>query len=68
MKNHIPNTLTCCNLLCGCISVYLASKLCFSGAFAMILLAAVFDFLDGFVARLLKVSSEIGKELDSLAD
>lgn len=69
MKRHIPNALTCCNLLCGALSV-----ICvvydgnFAVAFALILMGAVFDFLDGFMARLLGVSSPIGKELDSLAD
>ena len=68
MKKHIPYTLTCCNLLCGCLSIYFSAIDRFDLAFCLILLAAVFDFFDGFVARLLKVSSEIGKELDSLAD
>lgn len=68
MKKHIPNAITCCNLLCGCTATYLA----FGGrpelAGAFILLAAVFDFFDGWSARKLGVSSPIGKELDSLAD
>lgn len=65
---HIPNTITCCNLISGCI----ATAYAFSGdvkvALMFIILGAVFDFFDGMVARLLHVSSPIGKELDSLAD
>ena len=68
MKKHIPNAITCCNLICGCIATCFA----FSGQPAMallfIVLGAVFDFFDGMTARLLGVSSPIGKELDSLAD
>ena len=68
MKKHIPNTITCCNLISGCIATYFAfmgdSKL----ALLFIVIGAVFDFFDGMVARLLHVSSPIGKELDSLAD
>ena len=64
----IPNLLTCCNLFCGCagiVAVYHSDLILASW---MILLAVVFDFLDGFVARLLNSTSPIGKELDSLAD
>jgi len=68
MKKHIPNFITCLNLFSGCVSTYLAFKGNYQGAFAAILLAAVFDFLDGFAARLLKAYSPMGKELDSLAD
>ena len=68
MKKHIPNAITCCNLICGCIATCFA----FSGqpalALLFIVLGAVFDFFDGMTARLLGVSSPIGKELDSLAD
>jgi CDP-diacylglycerol---serine O-phosphatidyltransferase len=65
---HIPNTITCLNLLCGCLAVLsILSGKPLVGAF-LIILGAVFDFFDGFAARLLKVSSPIGKELDSLAD
>lgn len=67
IKKYIPNFITCLNLLCGCIGiVYSFTDLRVSSY--MIFLACVFDFLDGFAARLLKVSSPIGKELDSLAD
>lgn len=68
MKKHIPNTITCCNLICGCIATGFALKGDLAMAMAFIVMGAVFDFFDGFVARLLKVSSTIGKELDSLAD
>jgi CDP-diacylglycerol---serine O-phosphatidyltransferase len=68
MKRHIPNALTCGNLLCGCIGIVEAFHNNLLLSCALIGLAAIFDFLDGFVARLLHVSSPIGKELDSLAD
>jgi CDP-diacylglycerol---serine O-phosphatidyltransferase len=68
MKKHIPNFITCLNLFSGCVAAYLAFKGKYTGAFGAILLAAVFDFLDGFAARLLKAYSPMGKELDSLAD
>lgn len=60
--------LTCCNLLCGAVAVYMATQHLYAVSFGLIAAAAVFDFADGFVARLLHVSSPIGKELDSLAD
>ena len=71
MKKHLPNALTCLNLLCGC----LALTFIFSsrpnglmlGAY-LIGIAAVADFFDGLLARALRVSSPIGKDLDSLAD
>ena len=68
MKKHIPNTITCCNLISGCIATYFAFQGDFRLALLFIVLGAVFDFFDGMVARLLHVSSPIGKELDSLAD
>ena len=68
MKKHIPNFITCLNLLSGCIAVWYAFNGNYEGAFIAILLSAVFDFLDGFAARLLKAYSALGKELDSLAD
>ncbi len=64
----IPNTITCCNLLSGGVSVALSFSGEFQYAFIMILIAAVFDFLDGLSARALGAYSAIGKELDSLAD
>ena len=68
MKKHIPNTITCCNLISGCIATYFAFQSDFMLALFFIVVGAVFDFFDGMVARLLHVSSPIGKELDSLAD
>lgn len=94
IKNHLPNALTCLNLLCGCVALslifknddpmrmflfeksngiepsyfpavrykYLVDAAYFIG------IAAIADFFDGFVARALRVSSPIGKDLDSLAD
>lgn len=68
MIRHLPNFLTCCNLLCGCLGIVF----CLEGrnipAAYFVLASGVFDFFDGFAARALKVSSPIGKELDSLAD
>ena len=68
IKKHIPNTITCCNLISGCIATYYAFRSDFDIALLFIIIGAVFDFFDGMSARLLKVSSPIGKELDSLAD
>lgn len=68
MRRHIPNTITCCNLISGCISVVFAIWGEFEQALLFIIIGAVFDFFDGMSARLLGVSSPIGKELDSLAD
>ncbi len=68
MKRYIPNTLTCGNLVSGCIATVYA--LCGDAKLALlwIVVGAAFDFFDGMSARLLGVSSPIGKELDSLAD
>ena len=68
MKKHIPNAITCCNLICGCLAILAALLLDAKIALSLIVLGAVFDFFDGMTARLLHVSSPIGKELDSLAD
>ena len=68
LKKHIPNTITCCNLISGCIATYCAFQGDFLMALLFIIIGAVFDFFDGMSARLLGVSSPIGKELDSLAD
>lgn len=68
MKKHIPNAITCLNLFSGCLALYFA----FQGELVitayLVGIAAVFDFLDGMVARVMKAYSEIGKQLDSLAD
>lgn len=65
---HIPNFITSLNLVSGSLAVIFAvdGHLIWAGVF--ICLAAVFDFMDGFAARLLKAYSDIGKQLDSLAD
>ena len=68
MLRHLPNFLTCCNLLCGCFGIVLLLEGRGWPAAWFVWAACVFDFLDGFAARALKVSSPIGKELDSLAD
>ena len=68
IKKYIPNFLTSINLLLGAVGTYLAiigrpdfTAIC-------ILLAAIFDFFDGFAARLLNAYSDVGKDLDSFAD
>ncbi|MDO4880308.1 MAG: CDP-alcohol phosphatidyltransferase family protein [Capnocytophaga sp.] len=68
MKKHIPNFLTLLNLFCGLIALQYASIGYFKGTLFWIFLGIVFDFFDGFVARMLKVSSPLGLQLDSLAD
>ncbi len=68
MRKHIPNSITCCNLISGCIATYWAFQGQYELALLFIVIGAVFDFFDGMSARLLGVSSPIGKELDSLAD
>lgn len=65
---HLPNALTCGNLLSGCIGIIYTIHDSATYAPWFVWAACVFDFLDGFIARALKVSSPIGKELDSLAD
>ncbi|MBK7640510.1 MAG: CDP-alcohol phosphatidyltransferase family protein [Bacteroidetes bacterium] len=68
MIKHIPNGLTMINLLCGVMGIVG----CFSGNIQLVpwlvAIALLADFLDGFAARALKVHSELGKQLDSLAD
>jgi CDP-diacylglycerol---serine O-phosphatidyltransferase len=68
MYKHIPNTITSLNLLAGCIGIYYLSEVNIQMAALLIFIAALFDFLDGFSARLLKAYSPVGKSLDSLAD
>jgi len=65
---HIPNVLTCLNLLCGCIGVVEAFHNNIIISCGLIGIALIFDFFDGFAARILNVSSPIGRDLDSLAD
>ena len=67
-KRIIPDSITCCNLLCGSIAVFLATQGAYIWAFVFILAGAFFDFFDGMSARLLKAPSPIGIQLDSLAD
>lgn len=68
IKKHIPNAITCLNLLSGCVSILFTCNDHLLWASAMIFLAAVFDFFDGFAARLLNAKSPIGAEFDSLSD
>jgi CDP-diacylglycerol--serine O-phosphatidyltransferase len=68
MKKHIPNLLTLGNLFCGTIATISAVQGKFGIAGLFVVIGIVFDFFDGFAARLLKVSGELGKQLDSLAD
>ncbi|MDO7849618.1 CDP-alcohol phosphatidyltransferase family protein [Hymenobacter sp. M29] len=68
MKRHLPNAITCLNLLCGCLALtYIFAGQLETGAW-FVAAAAAADFADGLVARALRVSSAIGKDLDSLAD
>lgn len=70
LKKSVPSILTCSSAFCGMLATFLALEGETSLVLAsyLILLAAVFDFSDGFAARLLNACSEMGKELDSLAD
>lgn len=68
LRKHIPNTLTLCNLLSGCTGVVFAVRGNFSAVLICLMVSEFFDFFDGFSARALGAYSEIGKELDSLAD
>lgn len=68
MKRHLPNLITLLNLACGTVAIVLTLEGQWRWAVYLVLAAAVFDFLDGFTARLLKAYSETGKQLDSLAD
>ena len=67
-RKILPNLFTSLNLLSGCIGIVFISSGKLEYALYFVLTGVFFDFLDGFSARLLKVSSPIGKELDSLAD
>lgn len=68
IKRQIPNFVTGFNLVSGCISIVLSFSHQYEWAIIAIFIAAVFDFFDGFAARLLGVMSPMGKEMDSLAD
>ena len=65
---HIPNTITSMNLLCGALGVIFTLQGRLDTAFYLMLAGAVCDFCDGFAARLFNAYSDMGKELDSLAD
>ncbi len=68
IRNNAANALTCANLFCGCYALHYATLGLFNNVFALVVIAGIFDFFDGFVARALKSTSLIGKDLDSLAD
>lgn len=68
LKQHIPNTITCCNLVSGCFSILFSTVGMPVMASVMIFAAGLFDFFDGFTARLLNAHSPIGGDLDSLSD
>lgn len=68
IKKHIPNLLTCCNLICGVLAIINIGHGNIVAASVYVFAALVFDFFDGFIARMLQVQSPIGKDLDSLAD
>ena len=68
IRQHIPNTLTTFNLLSGLMSLVMSFEGRYPMAAMFIFIAALFDFLDGNAARILKAYSEMGKQLDSLAD
>ena len=68
ITKHIPNFLTSLNLACGALAVFFALNGNITLAALLIFIGALFDFSDGFAARGLKAYSDMGKELDSLAD
>ncbi|WP_445747227.1 CDP-alcohol phosphatidyltransferase family protein [Polaribacter sp.] len=68
IKSHIPNLLTLANLFCGVVATMYAVKGFYEMTAIFVVIGILFDFLDGFVARILGVSGELGKQLDSLAD
>ncbi|MBU2996556.1 CDP-alcohol phosphatidyltransferase family protein [Cellulophaga baltica] len=68
MKKYIPNFITLLNLFCGCIAMVFAIHCVFEMVALFVFLGIVFDFFDGFSARILNVKSELGLQLDSMAD
>ncbi len=68
MKKHIPNLFTLGNLFCGLLAILAIINIDFMNAALFVVLGIVLDFFDGFLARILKVQGELGKQLDSLAD
>ena len=68
MKQHIPNALTLLNVFCGACALVSILGGHYTEGVSFLVVCLIADFLDGFAARLLNVKSEMGKELDSLAD
>ena len=68
IKKHIPNIATLGNLFCGTMAAVFAAEGAFKLTAILVILGVIFDFFDGFLARILNVSGELGKQLDSLAD
>lgn len=68
IKRNIPNFITLANLTCGLFAIIFAFKGNLTTASLCIFLGAFLDFFDGLAARLLKISGEFGKQLDSMAD
>ena len=65
---HIPNLFTLGNLFCGTLAAMAAVERNYEAAALLVVIGIIFDFFDGFLARILKVQGELGKQLDSLAD
>ena len=68
IKNHIPNIITLGNVFCGTLATIYALQQDFVMTAWLVIIGILFDFFDGFAARILKVQGELGKQLDSLAD
>lgn len=68
MKKHIPNSITLINVFSGCIAIVATIEGRLEYIPYLLLVCFVADFLDGMIARALNVKSELGKQLDSLAD
>jgi CDP-diacylglycerol---serine O-phosphatidyltransferase len=68
LRSNIPNIITVGNLICGCLAILSVLNKDFQLAFVFIFIGGMADYFDGMIARLLKVNSPFGKELDSLAD
>ncbi|MDT7831915.1 CDP-alcohol phosphatidyltransferase family protein [Flavobacteriaceae bacterium S356] len=68
LKKHIPNLFTLGNLFCGTLATMAAVERNYKAAALLVVIGIIFDFFDGFLARILKVQGELGKQLDSLAD
>lgn len=68
MKQHLPNAITLLNLFSGCVATVFAVQNQLEMAALFVFLGIIFDFFDGLAARMLKVQSDLGLQLDSLAD